>query len=398
MHISVESSAAGAESPFEIVERKGIGHPDTICDLVSERFSVALSRYYLEHFGAILHHNVDKALLVAGRALPAFGGGRVVKPIDLYLAGRATADVGGVKVPVAELAEEVAASWFREHLHAFDVAAGLRLRCVTEPGSADLVDLFGRSRREAAPLANDTSVGVGYAPASRLERIVRAVAGRINGAAYRAAYPETGEDIKVMGSRTGSDVRLTVSSAMIGRYLPDREAYRQAVERLAGEVRRVARDLAEGEVAVTVNAADNPASGKVYLTVGGTSAECGDDGQVGRGNRASGLITPFRPMTLEAVAGKNPVTHVGKLYTAAAFRIAEAVVAECTEVARAACFLLSEIGRPVDEPQVAHVRVETLERAHAAATERQVRDIAEREIAGVPSLWRGFLSGAIGVA
>jgi S-adenosylmethionine synthetase len=60
---------AGAQR-VEIVERKGLGHPDTICDLLSERLSVALSKYYLGQFGLILHHNVDKALLAAGRSSP----------------------------------------------------------------------------------------------------------------------------------------------------------------------------------------------------------------------------------------------------------------------------------------------------------------------------------------
>jgi S-adenosylmethionine synthetase len=38
------------------------------------------------------------------------------------------------------------------------------------------------------------------------------------------------------------------------------------------------------------------------------------DAQFGRGNRINGLITPCRPMRLEAAAGKIPVTHVGKIY------------------------------------------------------------------------------------
>ncbi|HSJ96111.1 MAG TPA: methionine adenosyltransferase, partial [Myxococcota bacterium] len=63
--------------PVEVVERKGLGHPDSICDALAEAFSLALSRFYREHFGRILHHNVDKVLLVGGRAEPAFGGGAV---------------------------------------------------------------------------------------------------------------------------------------------------------------------------------------------------------------------------------------------------------------------------------------------------------------------------------
>jgi S-adenosylmethionine synthetase len=49
--------------PVEMVERKGLGHPDTMCDALAEALSQALSQYYLDRFGMIFHHNVDKALL-----------------------------------------------------------------------------------------------------------------------------------------------------------------------------------------------------------------------------------------------------------------------------------------------------------------------------------------------
>ena len=84
------TSAPVAARPVEIVERKGIGHPDTICDALAEELSIALSKFYLERFGLILHHNVDKALLWGGAARAGFGGGEVLQPIELFLAGRAT--------------------------------------------------------------------------------------------------------------------------------------------------------------------------------------------------------------------------------------------------------------------------------------------------------------------
>jgi S-adenosylmethionine synthetase len=47
----------------EIVERKGLGHPDTICDALAETLSRNLCREHRDRFGTVLHHNVDKALL-----------------------------------------------------------------------------------------------------------------------------------------------------------------------------------------------------------------------------------------------------------------------------------------------------------------------------------------------
>jgi S-adenosylmethionine synthetase len=110
--------------PVEIVERKGLGHPDSICDALAEQVSLALCRFYRERFDLILHHNVDKVLLCAGETRPAFGGGEIVEPLDIFLAGRATAAFKGVEVPLEELAVETARQWLRQNLHGLDGAGG----------------------------------------------------------------------------------------------------------------------------------------------------------------------------------------------------------------------------------------------------------------------------------
>jgi S-adenosylmethionine synthetase len=84
-----------ARRRIEIVERKGLGHPDTICDSVVEAASVALGRLYLERAGVIAHYNIDKALLVAGQCVKRFGGGEVTRPIELIIGDRATDVLNG---------------------------------------------------------------------------------------------------------------------------------------------------------------------------------------------------------------------------------------------------------------------------------------------------------------
>jgi S-adenosylmethionine synthetase len=147
-------------------------------------------------------------------------------------------------------------------------------------------------------------------------------------------------------------------------------------------------------VEVAVNAADDDARDVYYLTVTGTSAEAGDDGQCGRGNRVNGLITPGRPMTLESVAGKNPVTHVGKLYNLAAGLLAQALVDEIDAIREAECVLVSRIGHPVDDPQIAELRI----RADAAPGDRayaQAAELAREHFRAVPGLWRELVDGRI---
>jgi S-adenosylmethionine synthetase len=156
--------------PLEIVEHKGIGHPDTICDALAEEFSRGLSRFYLDKFGEILHHNVDKALLCGGAARPAFGGGELLEPIEIHLAGRAVRELKGVRVPVEEIAIEGSRAWIREHLSHLDADAHVRIVPHVRPASVDLASLFRSGQERRTPLANDTSFGVGYSPLDALER------------------------------------------------------------------------------------------------------------------------------------------------------------------------------------------------------------------------------------
>jgi S-adenosylmethionine synthetase len=382
-------SPSPASLPLEMVERKGLGHPDTICDALAENLSRALSRFYLERFGAILHHNVDKALLCGGAARPAFGGGEVTEPIDIYLAGRATASFEGATIPVDEIAVEESRRWLRENLRHLDPARHVRIHPRIRPTSPDLAALFLRRREAGTPLANDTSLGVGFAPLDALESAVLAVERKLNSREVRAAQPEIGEDVKVMGVRSGADISLTVACALVGRHISDIDDYRGKKAR----IREIASSAAGAGAEVAVNTADGDSADSVYLTVTGLSAEAGDDGEVGRGNRVNGLITPYRPMSLEAAAGKNPVSHVGKLYNLLANRIARALVAETGGVREAYCYLVSRIGRPVTEPQLVDLKLRLEDSASLAALRPRVEDVARRELAGVTTLWRELLEG-----
>jgi len=276
----------------EIVERKGTGHPDTICDSLAEELSVELSNLYLDEFSAIMHHNVDKALLVGGVANPGFGGGEVISPIEIYLVGRALSEKDGKPLPVEELAIEVTRKWIKQNIRNLDPDRHVIVHPRIKPGSRDLVDLFLRfQRNNEVPLANDTSFGVGFAPLDPLERVVYETERLLNSREFKGEHPEVGEDIKVMGVRIGERIRITVACAFVDRYLKDLKDYLQKKEEIKARVESLVGNLYSGPFEVFINTADNPSEGVVYITVTGTSAEQGDDGQVGRGNRVNGLIT-----------------------------------------------------------------------------------------------------------
>lgn len=390
----VISALEEGQGAVEIVERKGLGHPDTICDALAENLSRNLCQEYLRRYGAILHHNVDKALLSAGRSAPAFGGGEVLAPIGICLAGRA-ADFGPVAPSVQEIAIEGSRDWLRANLHALDVAGGVKFHWLVQPVSHDLQDLFSRPRASGVPFANDTSIGVGYAPMSGLERLVLAIEKKINQRGSDTEHLAWGEDVKVMGIRRGSFVHLTVACAIIGKYVANSDAYldeKQAIDRM---VRSLAVEHGLPDCQISINAADNLSTGAIYLTVTGTSAENGDDGQVGRGNRVNGLITPCRPMSLEAAAGKNPVTHVGKLYNIAARDIAESLVADIPEISAAQCLLVSQIGQPLTSPAILQVKLATRDRTPVAQFRRRVQEISADRLDRIPKLIEDFIAGRI---
>ena len=385
------------ENPVEIVERKGTGHPDTICDNLAEELSVALCKLYLEEFGFVQHHNVDKALLVGGVADPRFGGGEIITPIEIYLVGRAIKERDGKPLPVDELAIEVAKEWLRKNIKNLDADKHVIITPKIRPGSKDLVELFERfAKRGEVPLANDTSFAVGYAPFDDLEKVVYNTERYLNSEEFKNEHPYLGEDIKVMGVRLGEKIRITIAAAFVDRYVENVEDYLAKKEVIRQKALENAAKYTDKEVEIFVNTADNPADGSVYITVTGTSAEAGDDGQVGRGNRPNGLITPYRPMTLEAAAGKNPVSHVGKIYSAVANIIAGRVVREIEEIEEAYCYMVSQIGKPITEPQACDVKIRT--KRDIKGIEEVIRKIAEEEIAKIPEIWKGYVEKKFTVA
>ena len=98
------------------MERKGTGHPDYMCDSMMDAISVALSKEYIREFGTILHHNIDKGLLAAGRVEKIFGSGRVIQPMELTIGDRATFRAGGREIPVADIAVDAAKKWVKNNM------------------------------------------------------------------------------------------------------------------------------------------------------------------------------------------------------------------------------------------------------------------------------------------
>ncbi len=381
------------EQPIELVERKGVGHPDSICDAVAEAVSVELSRAYRDRFGRVLHHNIDKGLLVAGGATPALGGGAVDEPMRLIFGDRATYEHKGVRIPVGEIAEATAKGWLRGHLRFVSPKEHVVFQNEIKPGSPELTDIFEREQIGA----NDTSAGVGYAPLSETEKLVLAVERHLNSTAFKAAHPEAGEDIKVMGYRFGRDLTLTVALAFVDRFISDEETYFERKAAIRDQLQEfVARQSHTMEgVNIDINTLDEPSRGTsgMYLTVLGTSAEGGDCGQVGRGNRVNGVIAFNRPATTEAAAGKNPVSHVGKIYNLLSHEIAERVYLEVEGLREVTVYLCSQIGHPIDQPLVAAAQLVLSDGVALGDVKARVTEVIDRELATIHRFTERLIHG-----
>ncbi len=346
---------------IEIVERKGIGHPDSVADGVAETVSESLCAMYIKEVGHVLHHNTDQTEVVAGISAPKFGGGEIIKPVYILMDGRATTYIDKKGKEIALPVESTALKGVRKYLKKtypyLDIDSDVILDTRLGMGSDDLTGVYKASNY----LSNDTSFGVGFAPFSVTDELTFRTENYINGA-LKKKIPEAGQDVKVMCSRVGKEITMTIACAMVDRFIDDPTSYKSSVEHLTDAVKdfgaEVISKYGDGEkLIVDVNTGDDYKRGVYYLTVTGLSQEMGDDGSVGRGNRCNGLITPFRPMSMEATSGKNPITHVGKIYNVLSTMIAKDVAKKVKADAEIHVRLLSQIGHTISDPLNANIDI-----------------------------------------
>ena len=386
---------------IEIVERKGIGHPDSVSDALAETVSRALCKMYKKEVGTVLHHNTDETQIAAGKAAPRFGGGTIIDPTYILLVGRATTDVTVNKVlkelPCKPTALKAAREYMRKTFPNVDVDADIIMDARLGMGSDDLTGVY----KTSGVLANDTSFGVGYAPYSITDRLVLETEELINSKKFKSVLPETGQDVKVMGSRVGNKITMTIACAMVDRYIPDKTHYKAAIEDMYNRVNENALNIIDksGEklkFKLDINTGDNYKNNVYYLTVTGLSQEMGDDGSVGRGNRCNGLITPYRPMSMEATSGKNPITHIGKLYNIMSKLIAEDVAKKVSPEVEVRVRILSQIGKPVSEPLNCNVQlVSATENKKLAKWKQEAESIATDWLDNVDKVTDLIINGKV---
>ncbi|MFG3015665.1 methionine adenosyltransferase [Streptomyces cinerochromogenes] len=320
------------ELPYELVERKGVGHPDTMCDAMAERMSRYYSLYCIKEFGGVAHHWFDKVTLYGGGADIGYRRGELVSPYRVKVFGKAAFRVGEAEIPVRDIMFRAAADVLAEVTTGFDAARHLvvELGVVDHQGSGRGVSRYQpASPNDLVPLrsgglvSNDTNLLHGYAPLSRLENVVLGLENLVNGADFKHRHADTGWDVKVFGSRRHNTFNLIVNMPFLANCIESMDHYLARKETIQMELEEHVRAQGINDFHMLMNATDR--NGRPYLTALGSVADTGDVGVVGRGNRVNGLITPMRPMSIEAPAGKNPLDHTGKIYNVLAMRLAQQV-------------------------------------------------------------------------
>lgn len=360
---------------FEVVERKGIGHPDTLCDTIAEKVSQAYSQYCLRRYGIILRHMVDKIALSGGASKVRFGGGEILKPIRLYLNCRFTRIWQQETIPYLEIVKETVYEHLGNVLPLLDLNQWLMIVDNTHfaPGPGVVYEADGSTQNERqfffeipqkefavfhdnSLRSNDTSTAVAYNPLSATEKIVMLVETTLNGRGFKKLHPFVGTDIKVMAKRVKKRIDVTVCIPFIAAYTPSKEFYFEKLEFLRDTIKQLMLSkFGQFDVTVSLNTRDNPSKSDYYLTLTGSAIESGDEGVVGRGNRYNGVIPFTRRMSMEACCGKNPVYHVGKIYTAICSLISDEIfrlIGLETYV-----YLTSQMGRSLSDPWSACVEV-----------------------------------------
>lgn len=373
----------------EIVERKGLGHPDFMADSIAEAYSRNLSRYYMDNFGKILHHNVDKLEVIGGKTFPEFGGGRVIRPLSILFSGRATEMVADQRLPIRDIAIKSAEEWLEKNMRFVDLNS-VRYLFETKAGSASLSNIYERM----GVFSNDTSYGAGFAPLSPTENIVLEMENVMNCWEFKDEFPFSGEDVKILAVRKGTNLEITIANAFVDKFLPSIDSYFDSKAKLLEELVERVRFMVPSDFTfnVSLNALDDRNQGKdgCYLTVTGTSAEHGDDGSVGRGNRVNGLITPNRAMSFEAVAGKNPVNHIGKIYNVLAKRIASSIYDELDIPVTVK--IVGKIGEPIDDPQISVV---STWKSTTNEEKRRMKKIVDEHLSQIATITEELIKGKI---
>ena len=340
----------------EVVERKGVGHPDTLADGIAELSSISYSAYCLREFGAILHHNLDKVGVFGGLARFDWTHGEHVRPLRIVFGGRASMRFGTAHVPVQDILEAAAKEYLQYALPGLRHAPVEFIHLTSDSSKFDRwfsPNSLGDLPEYRNAKCNDTAYVVGSAPFTTAERIAFEVE------ALLREYTWAGSDIKVLVVRHKDKYRVTVCVPALVGHFQSAADYMDTLNHTEEAVRThimTAHFLDDLNLAINAHArlANSDPASAGYVTLSGSAIDYGEDGLVGRGNARTGLIQPNRRHGNETLFGKNPTYHVGKVYGYFVDSIAARISRAGTDCE---CTMSTRNGAPLNRPETCSVTV-----------------------------------------
>jgi len=301
---------------IEVVERKGIGHPDTLADALANEVSNAYSRYCLEHFGFVLHHNIDKFYIGAGHYKNNFNEVQKLSPIRVQVNGRMSDRLGDHLIDIKGIQESAIKNYlFRVIPNLTEEDLNIQANATqhtkgrnwfTPISKADVPDAM-------VPTANDTSFCTSSYPYSVTERLTIEIEKyfwhMVDGYPVQR-FEDIGQDIKIMSIRNKNFIDVTLGVPTLSMKTSSMEDYQAKLKFHEDKLREKFTNFSpKHEISIRINPYQ-----KLYMLGIGSCIECGEEGVVGRGNSIRGVISSYRTHTLESWAGKNPVYHTGRVF------------------------------------------------------------------------------------
>lgn len=376
------------EVPIEIVEKKGVGHPDTLADSIAEAISYVYSNYCLKNYGYVLHHNVDKISVLGGKSTAGFRLGEQLDPIRIIINGRMSDQFGKQRIPIFDIASDTAKKYLLKVIPTLDPAKDIKIfdflnRAGGAPHKgnrwfkpASVKDLPEVSLARA----NDTASVVGFCPLSKVEELTLLLHKSLMEEQYTPKYGFIGTDVKSMVVRVGKNVSITMCVPFLGKQTPNLDFYIEHKKMLRDELFELAQKyLGEDyRVSVDINTRDKPEIGDLYILAHGTAAESGDEGVVGRGNRSIGFIASNRPYSIEAPQGKNPTYFGGKIYDYFATSLSKEIFG-VTGI-HSAVYVITQNGTPIKTPTNILVELSGQSDCITSQTRHQISGLVDKHL------------------
>jgi len=319
----------------EIVERKGIGHPDCLADGICEELSRNFCLHSLKKYGLILRYFFDKTFIYGGKSKKSFLNGEMTKPFKIIVSSMVPDNESD---SIKDFIEKNVKNYLRDSLHEFrDEYCEVNFSVYTTP------KMFYESER-----ASDSSIATGYYPLSKLEEIVLATEQFLN-KKTKDEIIFLGEDIKILGLRDNKKIDLILACPFISKYIKNRSDYQNKKIFLKNEIscyiqRKFQEDIENFSIEINPDDKD-----EIYLSFIGSCVDSSASGISGKGNSINGLKSLFRPQTPEAVFGKNIVRHPGRIYNIVSFLIAKKI-SETFNLKECYVHIIGKVGDPILDP------------------------------------------------